>query len=418
MSKPKFFYGWWIVFISFVVNAILQGVFHWSMAVFFLPISRDLGVSRAAAALPVSISRLTGVFQSPMFGTLTDRFGPSRVLFVCALIAGLGFILLSRTQTYNSYLLIFVGVIGLGMVSGFDAPTLAAVSKWFNKKRSIALSLTAAGFATGGTIITPLVALSVGTLGWRDTALLLGILIWLIVLPLATRLFSSPESQGLLPDGDEKEPSPSVIERSQAISQRKPDFNILEAFKTRGYWQLGCTLGIRAFVFNIMMIHMVAIMKWKGIDESTAGVLIGIFAFVGIPTALFMGWLGDRMPKHKLVSIGDAIASLALIQLAFVRIIPVWWMISIFILWSPNQGNWPLSWSILAERFGRENFGALRGYLVATMQLFSFTAPLFSGWIFDQTQSYQWALIPAVFLTFIASILSWTLPKPSLNTRF
>ena len=121
MSKPKFFYGWWVVFISFVVNAILQGVFHWSLAIFFLPISRDLGVSRAAAALPVSMSRLTGVFQSPIFGTLTDRFGPSRVLFLSALIAGLGFILLSRTQSYGLYLFIFVGVIGLGMVSGFDA---------------------------------------------------------------------------------------------------------------------------------------------------------------------------------------------------------------------------------------------------------------------------------------------------------
>jgi hypothetical protein len=99
-------------------------------------------------------------------------------------------------------------------------------------------------------------------------------------------------------------------------------------------------------------------------------------------------------------------------------VIPVWWMISIFILWSPNQGNWPLSWSILAESLGRKQFGALRGYMVATMQGFSFAAPLFSGWVFDQTQSYQWALIPAVFLTFIASILSWTLPKPSLNAKF
>jgi len=418
MSKPKVFYGWWIVSISFVVSAILQGVFHWSMAIFFLPISRDFGVSRATAALPMSISRLTGIFLSPLFGTLTDRFGPSRVLFLSALIAGFGFILLSRADSYGLYLFIFVGVIGLGMVSGFDAPTLAAVSRWFNKKRSIALSLTAAGFATGGTIITPLVAFSVSKLGWRDTSLLLGILIWLIVLPLATRLFRSPESRGLLPDGDEMNSSIAVTKKHLAVSQPIQDFDIRAAFKTRTYWQLACTLGIRAFVFNTMMIHMVAIMKWKSIDESMAGVLIGLFAFVGIPTALFMGWLGDRVEKHKLVSIGDAIAAVALIQLAYVRVIPVWWMISIFILWSPNQGNWPLSWSILAESFGRKHFGALRGYMVATMQGFSFAAPLFSGWVFDQTQSYQWALIPAVFLTFIASILSWTLPKPSLNAKF
>ena len=220
-----------------------------------------------------------------------------------------------------------------------------------------------------------------------------------------------------MPDGEEKDSSTKFVRRSQEVTQPLHDFNIRDAFATRAYWQLACTLGIRAFVFNTMMIHMVAIMKWKGIDESTAGILIGVFAFVGIPTALFMGWLGDRVPKHKLVSIGDAIASLALIQLAYVRIIPVWWMISIFVLWSPNQGNWPLSWSILAESFGRKHFGALRGYLVATMQGFSFAAPLFSGWVFDQTQSYQWALIPTVFLTFIAAILSWTLPKPVLGRR-
>jgi len=407
VAFPKIFYGWWIVAISATVNAILTGVFIWGSAVFFLPISRDLEISRAATALPFSISRFAGSFQSPIFGVLVDKFGPSRVLFLCAALAGLGFVLLSRVDSYVLYVLVFIGVIGLGMQSGFDAATMATVGKWFVRKRGVAMSLTAIGFASGGAILTPLVALGVAELGWRDTSLIIGILVWVIVLPLSTRLYRSPESRGLQPDG-----TPRPSSSPAAASQTMDGFSIREAMTTRAYWQLALSLGLRAAVFGIVMVQIVAIMEWKGVEESTAGFLVGLMAFLGIPTALFMGWLGDRVPKNRLVAIGDCTASVSLLILLLMDQVPIGAFVMIFVLWSPNQGNWPLSWALLGERFGRKNFGALRGGLIATMSVLSFGAPLYTGWVYDQTDSYTWALAPAFGLMLASAAMIWSMPKP------
>lgn len=184
---------------------------------------------------------------------------------------------------------------------------------------------------------------------------------------------------------------------------------------TRAYWHLSFSIGLRATVWSALLVHMVAIMSWKGLDESTAGMLVGLMAFIGMPSALIMGWLGDRYPKQKLVAIGDCFTVTSLILLALVDHLTVWQMILLFILWSPNQGNWPLSWAILAERFGRRNFGSLRGGIVATMYFLSFGAPLYSGWVFDTTDSYFWAIAPGVVLLAISSLLSWSMPKPVLR---
>lgn len=412
---PRFnrvFYGWWIVAIAMVVNAIVTGVFWWGIAVFFLPISRDLGISRAATALPVSLSRFVGGFQGPFVGVMVDRVGPSKVLFTAALIGGLGFLLLSRTNSYTMYMVVFIAVLGLGMQSGFDAPTMATVSQWFVRKRGVAMSLTAIGFAFGGAVITPLVAVAVNAFGWRDTTLVIGILIWVVILPLSTRLYRSPESRGLLPDGAPAPPpvksGPQSRSTSRSLAQ---DFTVREAMSTRAYWHLSLSMALRSVIWGALIVHMVAIMEWKGIDESTAGLMVGLMAFIGMPAALIMGWLGDRYPKQNLVSVGDWFTAAALVLLATIDQLTPWQMILIFILWAPNQGNWPLSWAILAERFGRRNFASLRGGIVATMSFLSFGAPLYSGWVFDTTDSYYWAIAPGAVLLGTSSLLSWFMPK-------
>ena len=52
--------------------------------IFFLPITRDLGLSRAAASLPFTVNKIIPTVLGPFMGALIDRLGPGRVLFVSA----------------------------------------------------------------------------------------------------------------------------------------------------------------------------------------------------------------------------------------------------------------------------------------------------------------------------------------------
>src|SRR5436189_224293 len=63
-----------------------------------------------------------------------------------------------------------------------------------------------AGNSAGGLIIPPIVGLFIARSGWRNTAVILGLLRWAIGFPLASKIRSEPpEYYGLLPDGDTSE---------------------------------------------------------------------------------------------------------------------------------------------------------------------------------------------------------------------
>ncbi len=404
------FYGWWIVAISFVVNALGTGLYWLGFSVLFLPIGRDLGVGRAAASLPFTLRGIVGIFQSPLVGVLVDRAGPARVLFVGAIAGGLGFVLLSRAEAYIVFVAVFLVVLSPGMMS-LDAPTTAATGRWFAKKRGLAMAVAFMGFAFGGSVLTPLLALGVDTFGWRDTSMVAGIAIWAVALPLSTRLYRSPESRGLLPDGVSQVVEGESVETPSATPAIPPHFGFRESVLTPTYWMLCLSCGLRAMVFMATSLHLVAIMTWKGLDETTAGFLIGTFALVWLAATPVMGWAGDRWSKTRMAATPAFLGTVAMILLFVLDSVEAWQMALLLALWATNEGSWPLNFAILADEFGVRHYGALRGGLLMVMNLMSFSAPFYSGWVFDRTGSYQWVVLPAAVLLGVAGVLNWLLPE-------
>ena len=419
--RKGIFYGWWIVLIGLMVNAVPAGLYFIGFAVLFLPITRELGMSRAAASLPFSLTRAIAAVQSPIIGIVIDRFGPGRVLFVCSLLAGLGFILLSRVESYLTYFLVILLVLSPPIMGGFDSTSITATCRWFIRRRGMALAITVLGFSIGGAAIPPILSVASDAFGWRTTLLAAGLILWAIYLPLSTRMYSSPEELGLLPDGDpppEEDDSPGSTRNTQ--SPRSPagyeGMRLSEAFRTPTYWILSLSLAMRGMVFTSISIHVVAIMIWKGIDEGTAGLLIAGMAISWLPISLLMGWMGDRWDKKLVAGAGAVIAGMGMFGLAYWDQVAPWQMMLIFVMWAFSEGGLPLGWAMLADQFGRRNFGVLRGGIMATFGVLGLGTPLYAGWIFDTTQSYQWVILPAGALLVLAGLLSWAMPRLNAAT--
>jgi len=382
------------------------------MSIFLLPIQRDLEISRAAASLPITVARLLGGLQGPAFGFLIDKHGPARVLFAAAFLCGLGFILLGFVDSYFLYFLVFVFVISMGFQSGIDSPTMTAIGRWFVKKRTSALTWSGVGYPFGGAVIVPLLALGVGTFDWRITSIALGGIIWALVLPLALRVKDSPESMGLEPDGVLQSSSDGAP-RAPAYSQY--DFSVREAMSTRAYWQLAINLGLRSMVWGAIGVHLVGIWADKGLSESTAGVLVGLTALMGMPMTLVFGWLAVRWTKRKALVLADVMLASGFLFLLLIGQAHIWQMVIVSIFWSPNQGVWSLSWALLADVFGRKNFGTLRGGIIAIWSFMSFSTPFLAGLVFDETGSYTIVIAAALLLGLINLALDWTQPSEVLH---
>ena len=413
------FYGWRIVAAGFLGNALNDGTYFLGFSVFFLPISRDLELSRTATSLPFSLARLIGGILGPISGWGIDRLGAGKVLAVSAFLGGLGFILLRWADTYTLFLVVFLGVLSLGMHGGLSSPGIAAVSKWFTRRRAFALAVTTTGFAVGGGAIPPLLALGVKHFDWRTTAMFCGLAIWTISPLLAIQLQKSPEGMGLQPDGltpDGPAPalSPSAIDSASATSG---EFSVGQAMRTVTYWQFALSVGLRSMAVGMFSVHLVAIMTWKGLGETTAGFLVGVYALAWLPAVLVMGWMGDRWSKQRVGGAGSLIGAFAISLLLLWSKTDVWQMVLVLLLLAPSISAMSLGWAIIADYYGRKNFATLRGIVIAVMSFMGAGAPLYAGWIFDTTSSYTWVIVPASILTGASGLLLWLLPRPRIPLK-
>ena len=134
-----------------------------SYGVFVNPWINDFEWTRATISGAYSLSFvLIGVLGIVM-GLITDRYGPRVALSICGVCLGVGFILMSKMHT-NWQLFLFYGLIfGTGM-SGFWAPLLSVISRWFIGKRGMMTGIVISGGGIGAFIGPPVINWLINTL--------------------------------------------------------------------------------------------------------------------------------------------------------------------------------------------------------------------------------------------------------------
>jgi MFS family permease len=400
-----------MVAIGSALRVLGGGLYYYGFSVFFLPLSEDLGLSRAATSLVFSMARAQGAFEGPVAGYFMDRFGPRPVIVMAIVMNGVGHMFLSNVHSYFALLLTYLGVVSLSFQAGFmDAPMVIA-NTWFTRLRTMAMSMISASVGLGGFLFTPLLAAAVEHWGWRRAAFGNGITFLLLGLPLALLVRRSPESMGLWPDGDIPESVPVAKRGEHAKSSKEESFSLAEAMRTSPFWFLTIGTALRVIVLTAVTVHYIPILVWKGLSQTEAAFLLGVQAFLGIPITLSFGWLADRVNKPRLMAVCMLFAMLSFV---FLILAQKAWQIWFFIpLFSLVESTFPVNWSTVGEYFGRANFAKIRGSMIFIQAWGAVVGPVIAGAIYDHTQSYSYLLWGLIGVLFIVSWLYAMVVKPS-----
>ncbi|MEK7814678.1 MAG: MFS transporter, partial [Chloroflexota bacterium] len=163
----RIFYGWWVVSAASVLYALGGGIYWSGFSFYFLPVARELGLSRTSMSLAFGLARLVAGLQGPVAGYLVDRLGPRVMIIFGGALGGLGFILLARTHSYWTFLLVYLGLMVIGFSGGFDLGIMSVANRWFVRRKGRAMSFLWVGLGLGTAFIAPAVGLMVVNLGWR-----------------------------------------------------------------------------------------------------------------------------------------------------------------------------------------------------------------------------------------------------------
>jgi len=406
------YYGWRMVAVGSTLRILGGGLYFYGFSVFFLPLSQDLGLSRAATSLVFSLARAQGAFEGPIAGYFMDRYGPRPLIIMALIMTGVGHMLLSGVNSYLALLIVYMGVVSLSFHAGFmDAPMLIA-NTWFIRNRTMAMALISGSIGIGGFIFTPLLSAAVHSFGWRQAAFGCGVIFLLVGLPLALLVRRSPESMGLLPDGDPVMTAHGASRGAQQIpTQEEANFALRDALRTSSFWFLTTATTIRVIVLSAINVHYIALMVWKGMTPQRAAFFLAAQAFMSLPSHLLFGWIGDRMNKPKLMALCMLLATTSMVLLANIH---TEWAILLFTaLFSVVESTFPVNWSTVGEYFGRKNFAKIRGSMSFISTWGSVIGPVVMGAIYDQTRSYDIMIWASAALLLVASGFYAMVRKPA-----
>jgi MFS family permease len=407
----RIFYGWRMIGLVSAIRIVGGGLHQFGFTVFFLPISQDLNISRAATSLAFSLSRAQGAIEAPLVGYLIDRYGPRPIVVTAVFLAGVGYILLSWVTTYTSFMAVYLGVICLAFVAGFVHSPMVVANSWFIRQRARAMTVVSAAVPIGGALISPLLAVGVASIGWRWAAFASGCIFLLVCLPLSFQLKRSPESMGLRPDGAataaETSASPAA---GQSSNQAIADFTSRQAMKTWVFWLLVISMTARVTCYSTATVHFVPLMVWKGLSEGAAASLLGAFALINLFAHFVLGWIADRVNKPKLLAICHLLPALSLPPLLGES--GYWQLLLFTITFTFLDASFPIIWATVGDFFGRRHFATIRGMMSFFYMWGSFAGPIMAGAIYDRTQSYLFALWILLLLLSLAALLVLFLIRP------
>ena len=417
--RTKLFYGWWLVWLGGFLSSLNKTAVNKGFPVFVAPVRDGFGASNAAVSLIFSLARAESGPTGPMAGWFIDRFGPRWALFVGALMSGGGFLALGYTTSLWAFGFVYLMVVTAGANLGFSYALSTLMNNWFYRRKALAMSAFQAVDSLLPALLVGVVALAIAAWSWQTTAKIMGVVLLVVILPLAFFITDAPESMGLSMDGDtpdgSQEPPRSPTARrtrwAQPAWHPPAEYSMRQTLRSWAFWNLTGGTALRLIAKAGVTVHIIPIMASKGVSEQTAAFIFGLQLFLTVPIYLLLGWAADRFPKPPVLMWASLAGTVSFALLA-----SPWHGMSLLLtfvfLFAICDASAPTNWAVVGEYFGRKTFSRLRGY----MQFANFPgvlfAPVFVGWWYDHYHSYAFPLWIYTGVSLVGALTFAVLKRP------
>ena len=406
------YYGWWMLAGSVVAVALAAGISFWSFGLYVDPLESEFGWSRAEVSAGFSVSLAASGFAAPLIGWWIDRYGPRRVILIGAVLTAASYLLLATTSELWQWF-VYQSINAVFRQMMFFIPFQALISRWFERRRGLAVGMLGTGFSLGGFVVVPIMRAVIDEVQWQGSFVVAGIAVVAVFVPLSLLLLrDDPADIGAEVDGD------ATPEDSPVAARVLTGVTVRQALRTPLFWVIAAAL--TAFFFGMIswVVHGIPYFQTVGYSTEQAATLFSIAAGGGVVTRLAFGYLTDRIPRMEaaaMVVAGFLVCAFATLLLTGGSVTGV----AIFlVLWVVGASGGPMVEPLLLMRsFGLVAFASLLGIVQVVGSLY-LISPIISGAIFDATGAYDWALVMlmgSMGLSLLLFWVAWRLPRPQFG---
>jgi len=361
-------------------------------------------------------------------GKLQDKYGPRVTAFIGGILVGLGFIWISQTNGYISWVLGFGVLAGAGIGFAYSAATPPAL-KWFPpSKTGLIAGLVVSGFGLASVYIAPLAQYILGMWGIQNSMLFFGIAFLIVVCILSMLLVNPPAgyTPEVVPTGYEKglltaQKTLGAIPTRAGISAQveAPDLTVQvrkdagpsEMMKTRAFYTIWLIYFIGAGA-GLMVIGSVAGMAKQSMGE-LAFLAVAILAIGNATGRIIAGILSDKIGRRATLIIMLTFQAVLMITaiptVGSARTNPVLLVLLATFIGFNYGTNLSLFPSITKDNWGLKNFGTNYGIVFTAWGLGGFVMGRLSQMLIASTGRYTSSFLTAAVMLMVAAVLTLTL---------
>jgi MFS family permease len=383
-------YGWVMVALGALMTCVAVGAMF-SLAVFLEPMTRDTGWSRTAISSAMTLNFLAMGIAGFGWGALSDRYGPRPVVLAGSVLLGLGLAAASRATSELVFVLAYGVLVGVAAGS-FFAPMIAAVMSWFERHRSLAVSLVSVGIGVAPLTLSPFAAWLVSWTDWRSAQLTIALLAWALLVPAAFFVRQAPR----MPEGG-------------AGAPEAPSGGVADALRSPQFMVLALTFFACCAAHSGPIFHTISYAIACGVPAMAAVTVYSVEGLAGLGGRLALGVLADRYGVKRILITGLLIQALAAGAFVFARRLDEFYAIAA-VFGFAYGGVMPLYPVLAREYFGQRILGTLLGAATMVSTLGMALGPLGGGWIFDRFGGYAWLYIGSFALGMGAVAIAFAFP--------
>jgi MFS family permease len=369
------------------------GVLYYAFPVALADITADTGWSATATTASFSAGLIVSAIAGIPVGRWLDHHGPRRVMTAGSLLAVPATAGIALAPTYAWFLAAWL-VAGVAMAAVFYQAAFAALTRWYGPRRVRALTALTLVAGLSSTIFAPLTSQLLERFDWRETYLLLAVVLAVVTVPLHAFALTPPWTTTHV----------EVRDGAPVVHRRVPD-----EVRTAGFLLLSGALTLTAFGLYAASLTLIPLLTARGFSAALAATTLGLLGAGQLLGRIGYAPLTARTtPTARTVAI--IIASAATIGLLAALPGPAALLIAAAILAGAARGAGTLlQATVVADRWGAARYGTLSGYFAAPITAAAALAPWAGTALADLTGSYPamfWLLSGLVAAAGIAAVLS------------
>ena len=371
------------------------GVLYYAFPVLAPSISADTGWSIPAVTAGFSIGLVVSAVAGVPVGRLLDRIGPRPVMTSGTALAIPATLALAAARTLAEFLAAWA-LAGLAMSAVLYQPAFAALTRWYGPRRLTALTILTLAAGLASTVYAPITAALVSHLSWRQTYVVLAVVLAVITLP--GHVFGLRLPWTAAERHPHRSHAPDAVARSGA------------------FIALAAAMSLAAFAVYAAVVNLIPLLHQRGLTTSEAAVALGLGG---------VGQVLGRLGYGRLTAVTNVRIRTAIVLLAAAATIivlgllpgPALALVIAAVLAGAARGVYTLlQATAVTDRWGATHYGQLNGLLSAPSTLAAALAPWAGAALAGPVGGYPAVFVVLGMLGVLAAALA-TLASPTDGAR-